>query len=130
MSDVYALLNELNQRGIELRADGDRLQYRPRAALTPDLILRVKEQKPALLSLLTDVIQSRQHAGSRSPLFRFSDALMEFGDICAGWTPRAWAVELRRKAGRCEEGRPDIADYFRRWAAFIEAKLQVAESDW
>ena len=34
---VSLLLVELARRGIELRADGDRLRYRPRSAMTPDL---------------------------------------------------------------------------------------------
>lgn len=48
------LLAELGRRGIEMRADGDRLQFRPAAALTPDLSARVKEHKPALLAILAD----------------------------------------------------------------------------
>jgi len=42
---------------------------------------------------------------------RFSAGEMQFGEVCAGWTPSAWAAELRRKAGRCEELHPDKAGY-------------------
>jgi hypothetical protein len=47
-----ALLVELTHRGFELQARGDRLRYRPRSAMTPELAERVKVHKPALLTLL------------------------------------------------------------------------------
>jgi hypothetical protein len=47
-----ALLAELRERGVELVADGDRLQYRPRNLLTPDLLDRLRANKAALLKLL------------------------------------------------------------------------------
>lgn len=46
------LLAELRQRGIELVARGDRLRYRPRAAVTPDLAERLRAHKGALLTIL------------------------------------------------------------------------------
>jgi len=48
-----ALLAELTARGIELRALGDRLRFRPRKAMTPDLFARVASHKLELLTLLT-----------------------------------------------------------------------------
>ena len=47
-----ALLAELRNRGVEFVVDGDRLQYRPRNLLTPDLLDRLRANKPALLKLL------------------------------------------------------------------------------
>ncbi len=47
-----ALLQELRGRGIELVVDGDRLQYRPRSVVTPDLLDRLRKHKPSLLKLL------------------------------------------------------------------------------
>lgn len=52
MSPATALLAELRAAGIELRADGDRLRFKPRAAMTPDLAARVKGCKRELLALL------------------------------------------------------------------------------
>ncbi len=43
MSAVDDLLADLQQRGVRLEAHGDRLRYRPRSALTPDLAGRLKE---------------------------------------------------------------------------------------
>lgn len=60
--------------------------------------------------------------------FRFMDGNMEFRDICAGWTPAAWATELRRKAERCERYRPDIAEYYVRWATDIDSRIRGRET--
>ena len=47
-----ALLSELRSQGIELQADGDRLLYRGRRALTPKLRDRLRIAKSELLDLL------------------------------------------------------------------------------
>ncbi len=49
---VDELVGVLTARGIELRAEGGRLRFRPRAAMTPDLAERVKRHKPELLAML------------------------------------------------------------------------------
>ncbi len=49
---VSLLLVELARRGIELRAAGDRLRYRPRAAMTPDLADRLAAHRGDLLAIL------------------------------------------------------------------------------
>ena len=46
------LLLDLGRRGIQLEADGQRLRYFPRSALTPDLLNRLKSQKGELLAIL------------------------------------------------------------------------------
>jgi hypothetical protein len=48
----YQLLRTLTQLGIRLEADGDRLRYAPRSAVTPDLAKRMKAHKPELLAML------------------------------------------------------------------------------
>ncbi len=120
-----ALLAELTRQGIELQARGNRLRYRPRAALTPELVEQVRARKSELLSLLApEDDQTSNRAAQTGPAFRFCDGLMAFGDVCAGWMPAAWAEELRRKADRCDAYRPDVADYYRRWAEDIEQRLK------
>ena len=47
-----ALLEELRGRDVELMTDGDRLRYRPKSAVTPDLLDRLRRHKPSLLRLL------------------------------------------------------------------------------
>lgn len=52
MSTAAALLADLTDRGIELRAENGRLRFRPVTAITPDLAERVKAHKGELLALL------------------------------------------------------------------------------
>ena len=46
------LLAELAAHGIELQAHGERLRYRPLAAVTPDLAARLQVHKADLLAVL------------------------------------------------------------------------------
>lgn len=52
INSVDALLIELTRRGIELQAHADRLRFRPRSAMTPELVKCVKAHKLALLTVL------------------------------------------------------------------------------
>jgi hypothetical protein len=51
------LLGALRTRGVELRAAGDRLRFRPVAAVPPDELAALRAHKPALLALLADLEQ-------------------------------------------------------------------------
>ena len=46
------LLIALTRQGTELQAHGDRLRYRPRSAMTPELAERVKAHRSGLLAML------------------------------------------------------------------------------
>ena len=46
------LLMDLGRLGIRLEADGERLRFHPRSALTPDLLDRLKAHKGEVLALL------------------------------------------------------------------------------
>lgn len=48
------LLAELTGLGIELVAHADRLRYRPRSAVTPELVERLRSHKAELLAILGD----------------------------------------------------------------------------
>ncbi len=50
---VTEIMINLRERGIQLKAHGDRLRYSPMSAMTPELAQRVKAHKPALLAILT-----------------------------------------------------------------------------
>lgn len=52
---AVTLLMMLTRRGIELRADGELLKYRPRTAVTPALVEQIKANKSNLLALLNTV---------------------------------------------------------------------------
>lgn len=58
MSPAEALLAELVAHGIEVQAHGERLRYHPKAAMTPELVQRVKAHKAELLALLSPATQS------------------------------------------------------------------------
>jgi hypothetical protein len=47
-----AFLDELRGHGVEVAAEGNLLRYRPRAAVTPELLDRLRAHKPSLLKLL------------------------------------------------------------------------------
>jgi hypothetical protein len=47
---VDELLDALGELGIEIKADGDRLRFRPRSALTPELECWLKVHKAELLA--------------------------------------------------------------------------------
>ena len=46
------LLMDLGRLGIRLEADGERLRFHPRSALTPELLGRLKAHKGELLTML------------------------------------------------------------------------------
>ena len=52
MSAATALLEDVRSRGVELRAAGNRLCYRPKAAVPADLVARLRRHKAELLDLL------------------------------------------------------------------------------
>ena len=127
MGTAAELLNELGRRGVVVEARGDRLRYRPRSVVSPALADRIRSHKAELLSILT---AERPAAASLPPTeseFRFANEIMDFGDICAGWTPAGWAKELRRKSACCAEIRPDISAHYRAWAEDIERRLPASD---
>ena len=113
--DGVELLKEARTVGLTVVVEGERLRIRgPRSA--EPVARRILDNKASVLAALHS---GRPLAGG----FCIADRPMDFGDVCAGWTPHAWATELRRKAARCDAYRPDIAEHYRAWAADIESKL-------
>lgn len=49
---AVALVAELERRGVRLALDGDRIRFRPKAAVTPELLERLAVAKPAVVALL------------------------------------------------------------------------------
>ncbi|MCH8270232.1 MAG: hypothetical protein IH985_03365, partial [Planctomycetes bacterium] len=55
MTDELAVLMvDLGRAGIELAPDGDRVMFRPRDRVGPDLLARIRRHKRALLANLGD----------------------------------------------------------------------------
>ena len=58
---AQALLSELSDRGIRVRPNGQKINLSPKEALTPELIDRIKSEKP---SLLRELERLRKEAGN------------------------------------------------------------------
>ena len=58
------LLEALRTRGVELRAAGDRLRFRPVAAVTTDDLEALRAHKAAVLALLADVAELERDGSS------------------------------------------------------------------
>jgi hypothetical protein len=70
MSTLTRVLDEVRRRGIELEAAGDRIRFRPKAAVTSDLAASLQRHKPELLELLRTYRAGRdaeRHRPSRTP---------------------------------------------------------------
>ena len=122
------LLDEAREAGLIVQADGDTLRIHGPRRLEP-LARRLLEHKAEVLAVLAydrfiaPAAESAESQPFESQKFHFTDGVMDFGDICAGWTPEGWAHELRPKADCCDAYRPDIAAYYRAWAKDIERRL-------
>ena len=58
---ALAILSELSDRGITVTPNGENVTVTPKDAMTPELVKRIKSEKPALLSELEKI---RREAGN------------------------------------------------------------------
>lgn len=69
-----ALLEELEALGVELRADGDHLEYEgPEEEITPELLDRLTENKHSLIKLLQWERRKLEEASRRGLIIRWSE---------------------------------------------------------
>lgn len=69
-----ALLEELEALGVELRADGDHLEYEgPEEEITPELLDRLMENKHSLIKLLQWERRKLEKASRRGLIIRWSE---------------------------------------------------------
>ena len=120
---VTDLLREARRLGIELVADGERLRYRPRDRMTPELAQRLRERKGELLAVLcvtdTETPCGSSESGIVSPPRRDTGG-NGWPPIPDGWMRSHWIDRLRQLAGRCEPYVPDRATWLRSWADFLD----------
>lgn len=147
MSAPSDIVNELRARGVELHANGDRLLFRPRDRVTPDMLARLRAAKPALLEFLRSDplddlgVQTAQreakhmgeasktagdsNAGARwvvgTRLEPLHESLQGLVMTRSGWTPESWVAYLKRRARLCDERHGD-------WAALYTQAFQLLES--
>ena len=96
------LLSDLGLLGIRLEADGERLRYHPRSALTLDLVERLKAHKAELLTLLRpmpDVALVRKASGDA--LAKPTKPVCRCGATTWRDVPIHGGQSVRRDCGRC-----------------------------
>ena len=99
------LIAELREHGVELRVAGERLRFRPRSAVSPELRAKMLANKREIMATL------RQQS---------------LYDVPAGWTPQGWAARLRYLAGVCTY--PTRAAELAEWADGVSPPT-VADSE-
>lgn len=52
--EAAALVSELRQLGVELVPDGDKVRFRPKSALSPELLTRLAQVKRDVIDVLLD----------------------------------------------------------------------------
>jgi|SRR5580693_656745 hypothetical protein len=100
--DAPSLLLELERRGVELRAAGDRLQVRPAEAVPPALMAELRAHRPALLRQLAGVPAVADGLGgvkeARASLLAAEVCAMRLDDFAhAGLVAEVWSEILREE---------------------------------
>jgi hypothetical protein len=97
------LLLDLGRLGIRLEADGERLRYFPRSALTPDLLDRLKAHKAELLAVLRPAHESAPAlpAPTGDPPAKLTKAVCRCGSTTWRDVPIHGGQSVRRDCGRC-----------------------------
>jgi hypothetical protein len=100
------LLTDLGRLGIQLKAEGERLRYAPRSALTADLIERMKAHKSDLLTLLRPAVNRPSALPAVAGRFQVSEAKLTKPVCRCGSTirrdvPIHGGQSIRRDCGRC-----------------------------
>jgi hypothetical protein len=97
------LLLDLDRLGIQLEADGERLRYFPRSALTPDLLARLKAHKADLLAMLrpSPDADAALPAPTREAPAKPTKAVCRCGGTTWRDVPIHGGQSIRRDCGRC-----------------------------
>lgn len=139
--EALATMARLARLGVELRADGERLRFRPvdlvdhglraelakhkaailatlaaRGAAAPDPAVRPLEQRDASDRAVFEALAGEREVWTPRPR-RSIDGLPD------GWTAVGWIRRLRYLADACESIRPDLAARHRSEAQRIEEIL-------
>lgn len=81
------ILSELERRGVQLEAHGDRLRFRPVEAVSPDLLETLRARKPEILRLLaqSQVETGGTGKGKCHARVRGQDAVAETAQVEVCW---------------------------------------------
>jgi hypothetical protein len=147
LSEAQELLADLEQWGVELQAQGERLLFRPRNAMTPDLLQRLTVHKANLLALLSggtasvpswdpeeasrlltelrdEVGQLRQHFGGTFPE-PLAAVVGHYLSIAEGYVSNHKAEALRgwNSLALLRDVRPRIAAIAQAWNASNRVRI-------
>ena len=101
------ILGELERRGVSLEMAGDKLRFRPKEALTPDLIEALRQRKDEILAAL----QAKQPATGLG--------LCPGPEKCAGCYPIPGGRYIHPP-----KASPEWKDWFRKWEPKGDERLQ------
>ena len=113
MSPVAELLTELDHRGVQLQAQGDRLRFRPRTAVSEALAEQLRHYKAILLDvalvleLVRTVLDPHARIVDLIPLPRPKDLPPDLREL---WAERAAIMEHDGGLPRAEAERLALAD--------------------
>jgi hypothetical protein len=132
-SAVDMLLAELAGRGIQLQAHGDRLRFRPQAAMTPDLLARLTTHKPTVLAVLTDLAERLDSLNSHVAVRPANQAWCEEWDrrlqVAGGWQhPIDVARAVIEDYATSAAATGDVKR-FCQWDSYVRSELLEAD-DW
>ena len=99
----YELLTDLARQGIVLEADGDRLRYYPRSALTPGLLARLKAHQADLLARLRSApeVAPAPPVATRGAPAKPAKPVCRCGGTTWRDVPIHGGRSVRRDCGRC-----------------------------
>jgi hypothetical protein len=104
MTGAQALLEALRARGVELRASGGRLFYRPAQAVPAEVAEKIRRHKGALLELLTGGIGETGGRPGVTPAEHSPERLLETPDgqdgLALAFAPAEDAFLIDPFAGR------------------------------
>jgi TubC N-terminal docking domain len=97
------LLADLDRLGIRLEADGDRLRYHPRSALTPELLDRLKAGKADVLAILRPApeVEQPRPVATMDADAKPTKPVCRCGSTACRDVPIHNGQSIRRDCGRC-----------------------------
>jgi len=130
-----ALIEKLDQLGVQLVVNGDKLRFHPRDAMPAELLAELKKHKAALVMLLKvsavipgcEVVEGFpalvEAARDEPTWFTGCDVVIpdRVRDLCVrrdGWTASSWRERMLHQASCCCDDHPESA-LERRWACML-----------
>ena len=101
---VTQIIDDLHRRGVELQATGDKLRFRPKAAVPPDLLERMRENKAEIITALEiTTVRARVRGGEEAVKSAASEVCFhcDGNKVCICALCAVPGLGLRWKRGPC-----------------------------